>query len=214
MTDNATARPAGPRRRDPERRQRILTAAAQLVAQHGFHDVGMADIGAAAGVTGSAIYRHFDGKSAVLVAMFDQVIDELSRDAEDVVTTAVDPRQAVRRLIRAQVMFVLTDRTLARVYHNEITNLPDADRHRLRRKQRMYIEEWVHVLAALRPEINEAELRARVHAAIGAIQSTLFYQSGLSEQRLIGLMGAAAEAVLFSTELFSTEDPADPADRA
>ena len=39
----------------------------------------MADIGAAAGITGPAIYRHFDGKSAVLVAMFDHVIDDLSR---------------------------------------------------------------------------------------------------------------------------------------
>jgi AcrR family transcriptional regulator len=206
MTDTATGGTAGARRRDPERRQRILTAAAQLVAQHGYHDVGMADIGAAAGVTGSAIYRHFDGKSAVLVAMFDRVIDDLARDADEIVTTVTDPRAALRRLIHAQVMFVLNERTLAQVYHNEITNLPDADRHRLRRKQRLYIEEWVHVLATLRPDVNDAELRARAHAAIGAIQSTLFYQSGLPDDRLADLMCVAAEAVLFSAS-----EPTKPA---
>ena len=52
------------RRRDPDRRERILEAAAGLVAERGYHEVGMTDIGAAAGITGSAIYRHFDGKSA------------------------------------------------------------------------------------------------------------------------------------------------------
>ena len=63
----AGARPAPtPRRRDPERRQRILTAAAGLVAERGYHEVAMSDIGAAAGIVGSGIYRHFDGKSAVL----------------------------------------------------------------------------------------------------------------------------------------------------
>ncbi|HEX5406015.1 MAG TPA: TetR/AcrR family transcriptional regulator [Pseudonocardiaceae bacterium] len=188
---------AAVRRRDPDRRQRILTAAAELVAQRGYHDVGMAEIGAAAGVTGSAIYRHFDNKSAVLVAMFDRVIDDLSRDAGEIVTHG-EPRAVLRQLIRGQVAFVLTDRTLARVYHNEITNLPADDRHRLRRKQRMYLEEWVHVLAALRPDTSDAELRALAHAAIGGIQSTLFYQSGLPAEQLADLLCAAAEAVLFS----------------
>jgi AcrR family transcriptional regulator len=187
-----------PRRRDPQRRLRILNAAAQLVAQHGYHEVGMADIGAAAGVTGSAIYRHFAGKSAVLVAMFDRVIDDLSTEAEQIVTTVSDPRTALRRLVRGQVMFAINDRTLAQVYHNEITNLPDPDRRRLRRKQRLYIEEWVHVLATLRPKMNDAELRARAHAAIGAIQSTLFYSSGLAEDRLVELMCECADAVLLT----------------
>jgi AcrR family transcriptional regulator len=187
------------RRRDPDRRQRILTAAADLVAQRGYHDVGMADIGAAAGVTGSAIYRHFDGKSAVLVAMFDRVIDDLSRDAAAIVTSDAAPEVALHSLIRAQVSFVLTQRTLAQVYHNEITNLPADDRHRLRRKQRMYLEEWVHVLAALRPDRGDAELRALVHAAIGAIQSTLFHSSGLPTAQLADLMTVSAQAVLFSS---------------
>jgi hypothetical protein len=54
------------RTRDPERRSRILAAAADLVARKGFHAVSVAEIGAAAGITGSGIYRHFDRKTAVL----------------------------------------------------------------------------------------------------------------------------------------------------
>ena len=57
------------RTRDPARKQRILAAAADLFARNGFHSVSMEDIGEAVGITASAIYRHYDSKTAVLVAM-------------------------------------------------------------------------------------------------------------------------------------------------
>ena len=191
-------RPPDPQRRDPRRRQRILSAAAELVAERGYHEVGMADIGAAAGVTGSAIYRHFDGKSAVLVAMFDHVIDDLSREASEIVASGGGALAILHGLIQTQVRFVLRDRTLAQVYHNEVANLPEDDRHRLRRKQRLYIEEWVHVLAQLRPDAGDATVRALVHASVGAIQSVLFYQSGLGDDQLATLTSSVAESALFA----------------
>ena len=198
---SGTARPpAVPRRRDPERRQRILAAAAELVAEHGYHEVAMSDIGAAAGIVGSGIYRHFDGKSAVLVALFDRVIDDLTRDAAEILARGLPPEPTLRALIRAHVRIVVEDRTLMRVYHTEIANLPAEDSHRLRRKQRLYVEEWVHVLELLRPEVSDAVQRSLVHAAIGSIHSTLFYSSGLSRERLSALMAVVAEGVLSTTE--------------
>ncbi|MGQ4596615.1 TetR family transcriptional regulator [Nocardia sp. R6R-6] len=185
-----------PRVRDPARKDRILTAAADLVARKGFHAVSMSDIGQAAGITGSGIYRHFDGKSAVLVALFDRAIDNLLRDEHRIVETVDDLPQALDRLIEGQVDFVVSDRELAQVYHNEINNLPDEDSRRLRRKQRMYLEEWVHLLDELRADLSDADARALVHAAIGAIQSTLFHNTGLPEDRLRQLLAAAARAVL------------------
>ncbi len=184
--------------------------AAELVAERGYHEVGMADIGAAAGITGPAIYRHFDGKSAVLVAMFDHVIDDLSREAGEIVASGGDALATLRGLIQTQVRFVLRDGTLAQVYHNEVANLPDEDRHRLRRKQRLYIEEWVHVLAQLRPGVGDATVRALVHASVGAIQSVLFYSSGLADDQLAALMASVAEASLFAPLLARGDDPPDP----
>ena len=197
MTGSGAHPAPTPRRRDPERRQRILTAAAGLVAERGYHEVAMSDIGAAAGIVGSGIYRHFDGKSAVLVALFDRVIDDLTRGSAEILARGLDPAATLTQLIEAHVRIVLGDRTLMRVYHSEIASLPADDSHRLRRKQRLYIEEWVHVLELLRPEADDAALRALVHAAIGAVQSTLFYASGLPGERLAALMAAAAHATLF-----------------
>ena len=182
--------------RGPARKERILAAAADLVARRGYHAVSISDIGAAAGVTGSAIYRHFESKSAVLVALFDRVIDGLLASAAGIVSSETDERGALARLVADQVEFVITDRELARVYHTEINNLPADDRRRLRRKQRLYLEEWVHVLGELRGDLPDGEVRAIVHAAIGAIQSVLFHDSGLPPERLGELMTASAHAVL------------------
>lgn len=182
--------------RDPARKERILAAAAELVARKGYHSVSMADIGAAAGIVGSGIYRHFESKSAMLVALFDRVIDGLLREEQRTVHEVLDLKQAFNELIAGQVEFVVSDRELAQVYHHEIHNLPDEDSRRLRRKQRLYLEEWVHLLTELRTDLSDIEARATVHAAIGAIQSVLFHDPGLSGHRQRALLTDAAKAVL------------------
>lgn len=184
------------RTRDPERRYKILAAAADLVARNGFNAVSMSDIGAASGITGSGIYRHFDSKSAVLVELFDNAIDRLIEDAERTLDSGIGLEQALRDLVGGQIEFVVGEREVAQVYHNEIHNLPEDDRRRLRRKQRLYIEEWVHLIDELRPDLDDAEARAVVHAAIGAIQSTLFHSVGLPVERLRQILAESALAVL------------------
>lgn len=187
--------------RDPERKERILAAAADLVARNGYHSVSMADIGAAAGITGSGIYRHFESKSALLVALFDRVIDRLREDEQKIVQDISDPSAALRSLVAGQVEFVVADREVVQVYHREINNLPEEDRRRLRRKQRLYVEEWVHLLNELRPGLTDTDARVIVHAAIGAIQSTLSHNSGLAGEHLRRLLADAAWAVLGAGDL-------------
>lgn len=184
------------RTRDPGRKDRILVAAADLVARKGFHAVSIAEIGAAAGITGSGVYRHFESKSAVLVALFDRVIDGLLRDEQQILDHTSDLSSALDLLIAGQIEFVVGDREVAQVYYNEINNLPEEDRRRLRRKQRLYLEEWVHLVNELRTDLSDTDARVVVHAAIGAIQSPLFHSTGLAEDRLRILLTDAARAIL------------------
>lgn len=187
----------GPRTRDPARKQRILAAAADLMSHNGFHSVSMEDIGTAVGITASAIYRHYESKTAVLVAMFDQVIDNLLGQGQRLlVDDNVDPLEALSQLIEGQIDFVVGQRDVAQVYFREIANLPESDRRNLRRKQRLYLEEWVHLLAELRPDLDDTSARTIVHCAIGAIQSTLQHSAGLPEARLREVLRTAALAVL------------------
>jgi AcrR family transcriptional regulator len=195
---------ARPRRRDPGRRERILVAAAELAARRGFHTVGMADIGAEAGIVGSGIYRHFESKDAVLVALLDQVMDRLAAGAERILAEVPDERAALSALVRDHIRVAIEDRSVLAVYHREIHNLPADERRRLRRRQRHYIEDWVHVLAPLRRDLADGELRLAVHAAVGAVQSTLFFRSGLAPERLAELLDAMAHACLGVSEPLMT----------
>jgi AcrR family transcriptional regulator len=186
----------GARVRDPARRDKILEAAAELLARHGYHAVSLADIGAAAGIVGSGIYRHFGSKSAILDALLDQAMDRLVGNAARALASGAGDEQVLLALVADQVAFAVDDRRLVQLYQREIHTLPEADRRRLRRRQRHYIEEWVHVLAGVRPAITDGEARARVHAAIGAIQSVASYHSGLPRDQLVRLLTGIAQACL------------------
>jgi len=186
----------GVRTRDPDRRVRILRVAADLLADRGFHGVSMADIGGAAGIVGSGVYRHFDSKSAVLVALLDDVMDRLLQTASTAGASGRDERDVLADLVHGQVLFAVDDRALLQLYQREVHSLPDADRRRLRRLQRHYVEEWVHVLAELRPELTDAVARASVHAAIGAVQSVATYDGGLPRDEVVALLTRTAYACL------------------
>ena len=182
--------------RDPDRKQRILAAAAGLGARRGFHAISMADIGAAAGIVGSGIYRHFNSKTAILISMSDLVMDRLEDGAAQILAAVHDPAVAMSLLVKDHIAVAIEDREILAIYHREAHTLPEDDWRRLRRRQRHYIEDWVHVLAQLRPDLPDGELRLTVHAAFGAIQSILFFNSGLTPDQLAAQLAVPAHGCL------------------
>ena len=182
--------------RGRRRREQILEATAELVAARGFHAVGIADIGAAAGVTGSAIYRHFASKQDILVALLDRVVDDLLDGARAAISGAADPADAVDRLVDTHVAFALRDRALIRVYDQEADHLPEVDRQRLRRTQRAYTDEWAQALRASTPALPPATARAAAHAAFGLVNSVADYRSDLPAPDLRNLLTAMARGAL------------------
>ena len=80
------------------RREQILAIAAELFAQKGFHGVSIAELGAACGFSGPALYRHFRSKDAVLAEMLVSISDELLRDVGRERVRAADsrPRRCAR----------------------------------------------------------------------------------------------------------------------
>lgn len=183
-------------RRDPARRTRILTSAADLISSRGYHSVGMVDIGTAAGIVGSGIYRHFESKAAILAELLDEVMHKLTTSASSIVNDAPDDRTAITRLVRNHVDVVIHDRRIMQVYHREARNLPDHNLRQLRRAQRLYIEEWATAVAAVRTDLADSESRLLVHAAIGAIQSLLFHDPGLPEPHTAAMLRQAAYSCL------------------
>jgi AcrR family transcriptional regulator len=182
--------------RDPERKARILDAAAQLIAQYGFFGVNLTDIGTAAGIVGSGIYRHFDSKAAILVELFDRVVDRLVTDAESALQGSADPAETLGALVRGQVRFTIEERRLCQVYLQESRNLPEGDLRRLRWKMRHYIDLWQDVLGAIRPELTPPERQVLVHTTISGMHSVLRFRSPLPEDELARFMESVARHTL------------------
>ncbi|MBT2565738.1 TetR family transcriptional regulator [Arthrobacter sp. ISL-85] len=154
------------------RRQALLSAAASLFAANGFNRVSLEDLGAAAGVSGPAVYRHFPGKQAVLADLLVTVSQELLDGGREVVERTSDPQAALRQLVEFQVDFALGKPEVIRVQDRDFTNLSEQDQLAVRTLQRSYVEVWVDVLAKVHPAIDPAELRMRAHATFGLINST------------------------------------------
>lgn len=180
------------RTRDPARKQRIAAAAALLFAERGYSAVSLEDIGSAAGIGASGIYRHFESKQAILTALLDAVVDRLLEDAERLHALDEDPLVVLPAIVETQVRLVTEERTLCQVYASEYRNLPPDAYRRLRRKQRRYVDLWADVLAAARPDVPGKEIQVFVRASIAAAQSALRYHGSLSRQRMSELLQAAA----------------------
>ncbi|MDT0276455.1 SACE_7040 family transcriptional regulator [Blastococcus goldschmidtiae] len=179
----------------PSRREQILQAAAQLFAERGSRAVGVDDVGAAVGVTGPAIYRHFAGKDAMLAEMLLRISERLLAGGSERVTAAgADPVAQLRALIDFQVEFALENPALITVHDRDLGSLADADAAQVRRLQRRYVEVWVAVLARLHPTSDPAACRARAHAVFGLINSTPHSAGQLDRPAMAALLTGMAEA--------------------
>src|SRR3984885_15094057 len=64
-------------RRGRETRQRIISAAAALIFEHGVAETTLEDIRAAAGVSGSQVYHYFEDKQALVRAVVEHQTDAI-----------------------------------------------------------------------------------------------------------------------------------------
>ena len=159
-------------RQKSDRRSQLLAAAEQLIAERGFLAVRLEDIGAAAGVSGPAIYRHFTGKEALLVELLVGVSTRLLAGGQTVVADAADAAAALNGLIEFHLDFALGEPDLIRIQDRDLANLPAPAQRQVRRAQRRYVETWVGILRDLNPGLEEDRARVMAHAAFGLLNST------------------------------------------
>ena len=154
------------------RREQILEIAAALFAERGFHGVSIADLGAACGFSGPALYKHFRSKQAILSEMLVSISEELLREGRRRVKDAADDKTALASLVDWHVTFALAHKPLIVVQDRDWSALPVEAREKVRETQRAYVEVWVKVLRSLHPGLAVEQARARVHAGFGLINST------------------------------------------
>jgi AcrR family transcriptional regulator len=164
---NSPAAPTTDRGR--RRREAVLDAAEQLFVERGFHGVSVDDLGAAAGISGPGLYRHFASKDALLMAVLDRIWDRLRPAVEQPDT--VDATAALELLLQAQLDLAFEQPAALVLLVRELKHLPDDYRALARRNHRRYVAAWAGAITAVRPEVSSAQAHALALAVHGLIDS-------------------------------------------
>jgi AcrR family transcriptional regulator len=122
-------------------REAIMTAATDLFRERGFRETSLGDIGAAAGVSGPAIYRYFDSKGELLSVLIEEAAVIWRGTVDEVLNEDMPPMATLELLIDAAIVL------------------------------QVRMAEWVHLLCEVSPGLGEDEARAAVTMLDGMLRS-------------------------------------------
>lgn len=172
--DEGAEMPTSRRDAKDRRRQELLRAAAQIMAEKGFAKTRLADVGEAVGVSGPALYRHFSGKDDLLATVLVDISIRLVDGARAVLAEFEEegPERQLRELIAGHSQFAATEPELITIQGREMENLTGEPRDKVRSLQRTYLRMWTDVLLGCKPELERTEARLRVQLVAGLINAS------------------------------------------
>lgn len=148
-----------------------MAAATDLFRERGFRETSLADIGAAAGVSGPAIYRYFKSKGELLSVLIEEAAITWRGTVDEVLNEDTPPMVTLGRLMDAAVELQLRNGNLRDVFNKEYRSLDDDARRRVARIERVRMAEWVHLLCEVHPGLGDDEARAVVIMIDGMLRS-------------------------------------------
>ncbi|MFT3716617.1 MAG: helix-turn-helix domain-containing protein [Gordonia sp. (in: high G+C Gram-positive bacteria)] len=155
------------------RRDEILDAAATLFAERGYPGTGVDDIGAAVGITGPSVYKHFPSKDAILVAIGQRSALRLEAGALAAASLTADPSQLLDLLVDSYVQTMTTspDLLVALTSGGALDGNPAAAE--LLASQRRYVTRWIELLTRADPDTTPQTAALTVHAALAIVNDAV-----------------------------------------
>lgn len=106
--------------RGTSKRERILRAAVDVFAEHGYFNAKVAQIAKAAGVADGTIYLYFDGKEDLLITIFREHTRNYLRSLEQQLANINRAEERLRIAVRHHLETLGRDRSLAVVSQVEL----------------------------------------------------------------------------------------------
>lgn len=151
------------------RREELLAAAVRLFHRRGFDNVSTDQLGAAVGISGPSVYRHFDSKQQLLAASLVRSRERLWHEVAGAIAGAVGPGAALEAGLAAYVDFARGNADYLGAMLSETERLAAPDRRAAVDFRRDFLRTWVDLLRRVRPEYDAAEARIRVHALFALV---------------------------------------------
>lgn len=147
MTGEPTQRQHAARMPRAERVESILEAARAAFAEKGFDATTVAGIAARIDVVEGTIYKYFDSKRDLMLAVLARWYEQLLNRGEAVLNEAADPPGALYRLIRLHLEAIRDDPLLCRLMFREVRGEHDYQGSALHRMNRRYAGLLTRVLS-------------------------------------------------------------------
>jgi AcrR family transcriptional regulator len=167
--------------RGQRRREAVLDAAAALFVEHGFHGTSVDDLGAAAGISGPGLYRHFASKDALLMAVLDRLWEQLKPALDRIADLA--PQEALEVLLDAHLDLAMGQPDAVVLLIRELRHLPEDYRARSRRNHRRYVDAWATAIQGVHPDLDLDEARTVTLAIHGVVDSAALRSLVLTDGR-------------------------------
>ena len=143
-----------------------------MFATFGYHGVSIEELGAAVGISGPGVYRHYPSKSALLADLLVGISEDLLAGGSAEVALAGGPLATLERLVDRHLGFSLGAPDLISVHDRDRASLGEVEAAQVRKLQRAYVELWVDQLVALDAAMPRPTARARARAVFGLLNST------------------------------------------
>ncbi len=137
------------------KRSQVVRKAAELFDAAGYHNTGVADIAAAAGISKPTLYHYFAGKDEILFWIHEEYMDELIARQEKRAQISMAPGATILELM-ADMLEMTETRPGVRVFHEHLRELRDDQQQLVREKRERYQN---MVEAVLREGAASGELR-------------------------------------------------------
>ncbi|MFW0794276.1 TetR/AcrR family transcriptional regulator [Gordonia sp. CPCC 205515] len=180
----------------PTRRDEILDAAAQLFAARGYSGVGVDEIGAAVGITGPSVYKHFSSKLSILLGIGQRSGARLEAGVMAAYATTSDPAKLLDLLVDSYVSVITSTPDLSVGFNNAYALAGQATASDLLDVQRRYVGRWMDLLMAADPEATRARAGVAVHASLSIVNDAIRMRRGISRPDFAGRMAYLMKGVL------------------
>ena len=173
-----------PSTRPSDRREQILAAAARLFHARGYVQVSLDDIASEVSISAPALYRHFPGKQALLLAVVDDALSSLE--------SVIGGSASARQLAGSVSAYVVEHGDFGVLLVREIDCLEDAARLEAHARFDGIVDAITAVIVSERPWLDSEVAVALARTALAIATSTSYNPSGAGTSAL----GAMIERLL------------------
>jgi len=150
-------------------RDRLFTAAAELIGERGFHGATVDDIVERAGVAKGTVYYHFKSKEALFDALLNEHFARLSDAFRTAADAAGSPTRALCALVRTELDYIHANQAASKLLMSELWRTDRAWQETLHVLRERYVTIFHDVLLA---GVGSGEFRSDLDVGITA--SALF----------------------------------------